>query len=128
MEICQAVLQPLSGRKWYIKNLDFFRDFILQSFWSVKLTAIPRRTANNFLLSIDILFISSEWKTFLRFNDEYLQNFEFTFEKGSMGMLTSAGKFKNLSFFFMDLLTNYEGVIVLSINFYCFQQSLSGTK
>ena len=59
MKICEAVLQSLSGRERYI-NLDFFCDFSLQSFGSVKLTAIPGKTANNFLLSKDMQFISSE--------------------------------------------------------------------
>ena len=50
---------------------------------------------------------------------KYLQNFEFTFQNGSnFGktlanfLLLSAEKFKNFSFFFIDLLTNYVGVIV----------------
>ena len=54
---------------------------------------------------------------------KYLQNFEFTFQNGSnFGKtlanfsLLSAEKFKNFSFFFIDLLTNYVGVIVPGFN------------
>ena len=50
---------------------------------------------------------------------KYLQNFEFTFQHGpnfEKSLLTSAEKFKNFTFFFTDLLTNYVGVIVPSLN------------
>ena len=66
---------------------------------------------------------------------KYLQNFEFTFQNGSnFGktlanfLLTSAEKFKNFTFLFTELLTNYVRVIVPSFKLYCFQQSLGGTK
>ena len=59
---------------------------------------------------------------------KYLQNFEFTFQNGSNFLLTSAEKFKNFTFLFTELLTNYVRVIVPSFKLYCFQQSLGGTK
>ena len=76
---CEVVLQSLSGTKWYIKNLGIFPlfcDFSRQSFWSVKLTAIPGRTANTIPCSPQTCCLSVvNKKNFSGFNDKIFTKF-----------------------------------------------------
>ena len=83
MKIWEAVLKSLSGRKRYI-NLDFFCNFSLQSFGSVKLTVIPGRTANTTFCFPKTCNLSAvNKKLFLDLVTKHLKNFEFTFQNES---------------------------------------------
>ena len=75
MKIWEAVLQSLSGRKRYI-NLHFFCNFSLQSFGSVKLTAIPGITANpTFCFPKTCNLSAVNKKTFSGSSDETFEKF-----------------------------------------------------
>ena len=136
---CDAVLQLLGGMKWYITKLSIFplfHGFNLQIFWSLKLTVIPWRTSNTISCSPQTCCLQVvNKKHFSGLNDEifakswvyFPQRIKFWKTLANF-LLLSAEKSKNFTFFFIDLLTNYVGVIVLSFKLYCFQQSLSGTK
>ena len=99
----------------------FSRDFSLQSFWSVKLIIIPGRTANITLCSPQTCCLSAVNKKdiFKGLMTKHFRSFEFKVQKrANFGqifayfLLASAEKLICFTFFFMELLTNYVGVIV----------------
>ena len=102
-----------------------FHGFNLQIIKTIKLTAISWRAANTISCYPQACCSSvvNKKNIFQGLMTKYLQNFEFTFQNGSNFrktltnyLLTSAERFKIFTFFFMDLLTNYVGVIVPSFN------------
>ena len=107
-----SILILLEHLKLFYSPFLLFRACSLQNFWSVKLAAISRETANIIVCSSQTccLSVMNKKAIFQGLMMKYLQSFEFKLQKGKI--LKSAEKLICFTVFLMELLTNYVGVIV----------------